>query len=40
MKKIEYVVPEMTVTVLAPQDIITTSGDGVNLPMDPASEDD
>ena len=40
MKKIEYVAPEMTVIVFATQDILTTSGDGVDLPLDPAPEDD
>ena len=38
MSRMEYQVPKIEIITFQPQDIITASG-GVDLPLDPASDD-
>ena len=35
----EYYAPEMEIVIFQPQDFITTSREGVDLPLDPAIDE-
>ena len=39
MRKTQYQTPKMEIIIFQTQDIITTSG-GVDLPLDPANDDE
>ena len=39
MNRMEYQVPKIEIIIYQPQDIITASSGGVDLPLDPASDD-
>lgn len=39
MNRMEYQAPEMKIIVFQSRDIITSSRNGVDLPLDPANDD-